>query len=96
MKYRFIIFALIFLYSPSWGQIPNGRPENVSSPITIKWVDGISGNFSFTKNWSYPLAVEMKADGKAGCADGGFCPERCYSMLDSNGIVLKEALYQML
>lgn len=57
------------------------------------------GDFSFTKNWSYPLGVEMKADGKAGCADGGFCPERCYLMLDSNGIVLKDSaqiFYQLL
>lgn len=73
--------------------------EQVSIPIDIKWVSNLSGNFSFTKNWSYPLGVEMKEDGKAGCGDGGFCPERCYTMLDSNGIVLKDSsqiFYQLL
>jgi hypothetical protein len=91
MKLRIIIFALILLCSKSWGQ--------VSKPIKINWVDSLSGDFSFTNNWSYPLGVEMKTDGKAGCADGGFCPERCYSMLDSNGIALKDSaqiFYQLL
>lgn len=91
MKIRIIIFALIILCSKSWGQ--------VSKPIKINWVENLSGDFSFTNNWSFPLGVEMKTDGKAGCADGGFCPERCYSMLDSNGIVLKDSaqiFYQLL
>lgn len=91
MSHRFLIFALLFLSSQSWGQVSNS--------VKIKWVDNLSGDFSFIKNWSYPLGVEMKADGKAGCADGGFCPERCYPMLDSNGIVLKDSstvFYQLL
>jgi hypothetical protein len=91
MKLRLIIFVIILTCSNAWGQ--------VSKPIIIKWVDKLSGDFSFTNNWSYPLGVEMKSDGKAGCADGGFCPQRCYSMLDSNGIVLKDSsqiFYQLL
>ncbi len=91
MKFSFIIFAFIILFSKSWGQ--------ASKPIKIKWVNGLSGDFSFSKKWSYQLGVERKKDGKAGCADGGFCPERCYKMLDSNGIVLKDSsriFYQLL
>jgi hypothetical protein len=75
MKFSFIIFAFFILFSKSWGQ--------ASKPIKIKWVNSLLGDFSFTNKWSYPLGVERKKDGKAGCADGGFCPERCYSMLDS-------------
>ncbi|MBX3107356.1 MAG: hypothetical protein KIS69_09770 [Bacteroidetes bacterium] len=91
VKLRLIIFVIILTCSNAWGQD--------SKPIKIKWVDKLSGDFSFTNNWSYPLGVEMKSDGKAGCADGGFCPQRCYSMLDSNGIVLKDSsqiFYQLL
>jgi len=91
MKSTSLIFALILLVNASWGQ--------VSTPIEIKWTNHLSGNFSFRKNWSYPLGVDVKKDGKAGCADGGLCPERCYSMLDSNGIVLKDSahlFYQLL
>ena len=86
-----MVFASMFLCSSTWGQ--------VSKPVKITWVDNLPGDFSFTSNWSYPLGVEKKADGRAGCGDGGFCPERCYSMLDSNGIVLKdssEIFYQLL
>jgi hypothetical protein len=99
MKRHVLIFALIILNSYSWGQFRFGTGGNGPKSITIKWVDDLSGDFSFRDNWSYPLGVEMKEDGKAGCADGGFCPERCYSMLDSNGIVLKDSValfYQLL
>jgi len=75
------------------------KHEEGSKSFAVKWVDSIIGDFSFNKNWSYPLGVEMKKDGNAGCADGGFCPERCYSMLDKDGIVLidsAEIFYQLL
>jgi len=68
-------------------------------PMKVVWSDTLSGDFSFTDNWSYPLGVELKPNGKAGCADGGFCPERCYGMLDENGVVLRdsaEIFYQLL
>ena len=61
-------------------------------PIKIQWPDSISGNFGFTNNWSYPMGVARKGDGRAGCADGGHCPERCYQMLDTNGIVLEDSV----
>jgi hypothetical protein len=91
MKFRIIIFSVIMICSRSFGQ--------ASKHMMVKWVDSLSGDFSFTNNWSYPLGVEMKSDGKAGCADGGYCPECCYSMINSNGIVLKdssEIFYQLL
>lgn len=91
MKFRLFIFVFALLCLKSWGQ--------VSKPVTIKWVENLPGDFSFTNNWTYPPGVEMKTDGKAGCADGGFCPERCYAMLDSNGIVLRDSsqvFYQLL
>ena len=74
-----------------------GQMESI--PIKIKWTNALSGDFSFRNNWSYPLGVELKEDGRAGCDDSGFCPERCYGMLDSNGIVWKDSaqiFYQLL
>lgn len=73
--------------------------ESVPSSLKITWVKKIKGDFTFINHWEYPTGVEKKQDGKAGCGDGGFCPQRCYGMLDSNGIVLKDSaqlFYQLL
>lgn len=72
---------------------------NASIPVKIQWVESISGDFSFTQNWDYRLGVGLKSDGRPGCADGGMCPQRCYNMLDTNGIVFPdsaEIFYQLL
>lgn len=99
MQHRFILLLFLLLNAPSWAQVKNERGINESVPIAINWVEHLEGDFSFIKNWSYPLGVELKEDGKAGCADGGFCPQRCYGMMDENGIVLKDSaklFYQLL
>ena len=36
--------------------------ESTSYPVTIKWVNRLHGNFSFRKNWDYPIGVEKKAN----------------------------------
>jgi len=97
MKYTLIFLSLLFTGSFLYAQTKATHAASV--PVKIQWVNGIDGDFSFTSAWSYPLGVEMKSNGKAGCADGGFCPERCYNMLDSNGIVLRDSariFYQLL
>jgi hypothetical protein len=69
------------------------------TPFTIQWENDLPGDYSFINDFDYPLGVEMKSDGKAGWTDGGFCPERCAHMLDSNEIVLKDSgqlFYQLL
>ncbi len=73
-----------------WGHRLPHCAEKIS-PVTLVWTDSLVGDFSFAKKWSFPLGVERKQDGKAGCADGGFCPQRCYGMLDDNGIVLNDS-----
>lgn len=99
MKSKIIILGLSFLCFCSLGQTSSKQPiETKSIPIAINWVENLSGDFSFSNDWSYPLGVALKEDGRAGCADGGFCPE-CMPMLDSNGIVFKdseEVFYQLL
>lgn len=97
MKIRIIFLGLIILSFNSWGQIVK---ESINSkPIKISWKNNLSGDFSFSNTWDYPLGVKLNEDGRPGCADGGFCPERCYSMLDSNGKVIKDSIeifYQLL
>ena len=90
-KNYYIAIGLCVLIFFVHGQKRKNETQRIAAPITIKWVNSLPGDFSFTKNWSYPLGVERKSDGRAGCADGGFCPDRCYPMLDSNGIVLKDS-----
>ncbi len=89
MKSAIIVFFTLFPFLCFCQVHSNIKPEYPSTKIT--WVKNLTGDFSFTENWEFPLGVETKADGKAGCADGGFCPERCYSMLDSKGIVIKDS-----
>jgi hypothetical protein len=99
MKNSISFFVLTFFCFQTWGQVANPPMQNVPKPIAINWVNRLIGNFLFVNDWSYPPGVEMKMDGRAGCADGGFCPERCSSMLDSNGIVLNDStqiFYQLL
>lgn len=81
------LIFLLLLTNSIWNNAVFGQK------ITINWVENLSGDYTFSKHWSYPMNVEVKDDGRAGCADGGFCPERCYNMLDSNGIVLKDSAY---
>lgn len=67
--------------------------------VQLTWADSVPGDFSFTEKWDYPENVELKPDGRPGCADGGFCPPQCYGMVDSNGIVLPpyaERFYKLL
>jgi hypothetical protein len=83
------------------GGAPAGAqaPAKGGLPIAIRWVAHLPGDFSFRHQWSFPPGVEAKADGRAGCADGGFCPERCQAMLDPNGVVRPnsaQVFYQLL
>lgn len=91
MKY-YLTFIFMIASASLFGQ-------NKSTPIPIKWIDNLTGDFSFSNLWDFPNGVEVKQDGRAGCSDDGFCPERCYAMLDSNGIVLEDSVkifYQLL
>lgn len=92
MKDIVIILILVFFSSQVFGQKKNEKVKESAVPITIQWVDKLDGDYSFTEKWSYPMWVCEGADGRAGCANGGFCPERCYGMMDSNYIVMKDSV----
>lgn len=98
MKRLIVAILLLFSFGNCFSQAFEKQKDN-RPKVEIKWKKNLKGDFSFVNNWEYPLGVEKKSDGKAGCADGGFCPERCYAMLDANGIVLKDsakAFYELL
>ena len=70
-----------------------------SKPFKIKWVNNLKDDFAFAQNWDYTLGVAIQIDGKAGCADGGFCPQECYEMMDNNRVIFPdtaERFYQLL
>jgi hypothetical protein len=100
MRNNFCIWLIIFCFAIEF----NANSQTIkdlskASSVSITRIKKIGGDFSFIHRWEYPLGVEKMKDGKAGCSDGGFCPQRCYGMLDSNGIVLKdsaELFYQLL
>jgi hypothetical protein len=91
MKNKFIVAVAPVLFLLFAG-LRSPESAHQMDSVSIVWTDSLVGDFSFAKKWSFPLGVEQKGDGKAGCADGGFCPQRCYGMLDKNGLVLKDSV----
>ncbi|MBS1634572.1 MAG: hypothetical protein JST26_01530 [Bacteroidetes bacterium] len=85
------VYILLMMSSFCFAQKPKLKHLKQPLPLLVQWCDSLAGDFTFTRQWSYPWGVEMKKNGHAGCADGGFCPERCYRMMDDQGIVLKDS-----
>ncbi len=69
-----------------------GQPPPLPIPICIGWETNLPGNFSFARDWDYPPGVARMSNGKPGCDDGGFCPERCQNMLDEEGHIPTDSL----
>lgn len=90
MKNSVIIFVLLLFSSYLWGQNTKGTVKTASIPITIKWVDNLSGDFSFTNNWSYPEGVYKNEYGQLSC--DGLCPPEIDAMKDSTGRIYDDSL----
>lgn len=90
---KLALLLLLFTGFVCFGQNKKSTgPVKKPAAVKIVWADSIPGDFSFAEKWSYPDNVELKANGKPGCADGGFCPPRCYQMHDGDGIVLPDSM----
>ncbi len=61
-----------------------------SGEIEISWVDNLTGDFSFTKNWDYPEGVYKNDIGQLSC--DGLCPPEIDRMKDENGKIYKDSL----
>lgn len=90
MKLIFIIFGLIFLNCFLCMQSPGNMIKNSSIPIKIKWVDHLSGDFSFKNNWSYPEGIYKTEFGQLSC--DGIYPSEIEGMKDSTGRIYKDSL----
>jgi hypothetical protein len=91
MKQMILLLLLCAGFS-AFSQKKNTTPVKKAAAVKIAWADSIPGDFSFAQKWSYPDNVELKSNGKPGCADGGMCPPRCYRMHDGDGIVLPDSM----
>jgi hypothetical protein len=90
MKRSVLIFGLIFISSYLWGQSSKGTVKSASIPIPIKWVNNLSGDFSFASNWSYPEGVYKNEYGQLSC--DGLCPPEIDAMKDSTGRIYEDSL----
>jgi hypothetical protein len=61
-----------------------------ATPIRIKWVANLNGNFSFRHKWEYPEGVFRNKYGQISC--DGFCPDEIESMMDKNGKIIRDSL----
>lgn len=87
-KYLTSIFLIIGLISCGLNWDKNEKVE--SGEIEINWVDNVSGDFSFTKNWDYPEGVYKNEFGQLSC--DGLCPQEINRMKDENGKIYEDSL----
>ncbi len=73
-----------------WGQNSTGPVRPSSITVLINWVDQLSGDFSFTNNWSYPEGVYKNEYGQLSC--DGLCPPEIDAMKDSTGRIYEDSL----
>jgi hypothetical protein len=90
MRNNIVIFGLILFSSCLWGQNTKGIVKSASIPVLINWVDQLSGDFSFTKIWSYPEGVYKNEYGQISCE--GLCPPEIEAMKDSTGRIYGDSL----
>ncbi len=91
MKNSFIVFGLVFFSFYSCQQKTKKAVNSASAPITIKWADNISGDFSFTKNWSYKEGIYLNDYGQLSC--DGLCPPEIDALKDSTGRIYENSLH---
>ena len=80
-----IHFILLFLSS-----LIGCNDSAQTGQFNIKWVDDLTGDYTFTNDWSYPEGVFINDFGQVDC--DGFCPERIRNMKDLNGKILLDSL----
>jgi len=90
MKSSIAVFGLILFSSYLCGQNTKGTVKSASTPIIIKWVENLAGDFSFTKKWSYLEGVYKNEYGQLSC--DGLCPPEIDAMIDSTGRIYADSL----
>ncbi|HEY1045682.1 MAG TPA: hypothetical protein VGF79_04535 [Bacteroidia bacterium] len=90
MKNCILFLAWFSVNSQSYSQRSTSINPNLSKPIVISWVNELQGDFSFTKNWSYPFGIFLNDYGQPVC--DGFCLPESEAMKDSTGRIYPDSL----
>ena len=90
MKSKAIINGLLLILSCSVCFAQESTSQGTSKPVKIVWVNNLTGDFSFTKKWSYPEGIFKNDFGQLIC--DGFCPSEIENMSDDNGRIYKDSL----
>jgi hypothetical protein len=85
LTYIYLIIGVI-----SCGLTLDKNEKVKSGEIEINWVENLNGDFSFTKNWDYPVGVYKNEFGQLSC--DGLCPPEIDRMKDENGKIYEESL----
>ena len=85
LTYIFLTIVLI-----SCGLTLDKNEKVKSGEIGISWVNNLTGDFSFTKNWDYPEGVYKNEFGQLSC--DGLCPQEIDRMKDKNGKIYEDSL----
>ncbi|MCL1938525.1 MAG: hypothetical protein FWF52_09055 [Candidatus Azobacteroides sp.] len=90
-----LVYFLLFIFLTSCGT--TSKKNLNSGEALLKWVDNLTGDFSFKDSWSYPEGVYRNEFGQLSC--DGLCPPEIYNMIDENGKIYEDSLasfYQLL
>jgi hypothetical protein len=87
---NFLMSIFLTIGLISYGLSLDKNKKNKSREIEISWVDNLTGDFSFTKNWDYPDGVYKNEFGQLSC--DGLCPQEVERMKDENGKIYEDSL----
>ena len=90
MKGTVIIKALFCIHLSLIVFIQHSPSQTTSTPVKIVWATDLKGDFSFTKQWSYPEGVYKNKYGQLSC--DGLCPTEIDNMKDAKGKIYKDSL----
>ena len=79
---------LLFIVLTSCGMI--NKMKLNSDEVNLKWIDDLTGDFSFKDDWSYPENIYRNEFGQLSC--DGFCPAETDKMKDENGKIYENDL----
>lgn len=87
---KFLTYFFLAINLISCACFFNKNEKVNSSEIEIRWVNNLTGDFSFTKNWDYPEGVYKNEFGQLSC--DGLCPQEIDRMKDQNGKIYIDSL----
>lgn len=94
---KYLIYIILTFGLISCGLTFDKKEKAESGEIQISWLDSLTGDFSFTKNWEYPEGVYKNEFGQLSC--DGLCPPEIDRMKDEKGKIYEDSLkafYQLL